>query len=202
MHKKDRAVVRSRRLVCQNGKFNVYFEHVCDARGHEVPDYLVVAPKQQSVGLVTGVAILPFVGDKIGIVHVWRPAIGDYSWEIPHGFIETPEENTASAVRELKEETGLVAGSMQSLGHVTPDAGVLAARVNLYLARDCKISERRTGELGLDEFRLIERGEFEAMVRVAEIQDAITLAAWCRLRLMQDEKGSLAIPQSVGCGES
>lgn len=182
-------VIRSRRLVCQNSKFDVYFEHVCDGRGHEVPDYLVVVPKQQGVELVTGVAVLPLVGDTIGMVRVWRPAIGSYSWEIPHGFIEVAEENAVSAARELKEETGLVAGSIQSLGYVTPDAGVLAARIHLYLARDCKVSDRRAGELGLDELRLVEQGEFERMVRSAEVQDSITLAAWCRFCLMQDGDG-------------
>lgn len=202
LHKQDDVVVRSRRLACQNSKFNVYFEHVRDARGYEVPDYLVVAPRHHGAGLVTGVAILPFVGEKVGVVRIWRPATEGYSWEIPHGFIEATEESPVSAVRELKEETGLVAGSIQSLGHVAPDAGVLAARIHLYLARSCKVSDSRAGELGLDEFRLVEQGEFEKMVRSAEIQDAITLAAWCRWRLMEDDKGSFAVPQSVGCGRS
>lgn len=173
----------TRRLVCANSKFNVYFDHIVDPRGHEVKDYLIVAPKQQGPDLLTGVAILPLVGDKVGLLCIWRPAIGGYSWEIPHGFVEAAEDNADAAARELVEETGLVAGTIRSLGHITPDAGVLAARVHLYLASDCRPGEGKTGELGLSGFKLFALSELEAMIRTSEIQDALTLAAWCRLRL-------------------
>src|SRR5512142_2990126 len=102
----DGAAVRivSRRLIGENSRFHVFFEHVADGQGHEVPDYLVVAPKRQSGNMVTGVAILPVIDGKIGLVRIYRPAIRDWSWEIPHGFVEEGEEAHASAIRELVEE--------------------------------------------------------------------------------------------------
>ena len=73
--------------------------------------YGVVHFKNRAVG------VLPV--DHEG--HVWlvgqyRYPLDAYSWEIPEGggpMSETPE---ATALRELREETGLVAGRLESLG--------------------------------------------------------------------------------------
>jgi len=83
---------------------------------------------------VTGVAILPIIQDRyVGMVRIYRPAIRAYSWEIPHGFVEAEErDHQASAIRELMEETGLKVSNVESLGYITPDAGVIAGRVHLF----------------------------------------------------------------------
>lgn len=177
--------VKSRRLVCENQKFNVYFDHVVDPAGFEVPTYLVVAPKQKNADLVTGVAVLPVQDDMVGLVRIYRPAIGAYSWEIPHGFAEPGESDQVSAIRELMEETGLIVKSVESLGLITPDAGVLAGRVHLYLANGGVKGLGREGEIGLREFRWFSRNEFETMVVNSEIQDSFTLSAWCKFLLSQ-----------------
>lgn len=114
-----------RRPTCKNSKFSVYSQHVIDSACFEVKDYLIVQPKQQLEGLFTGVAILPLLNSKVGLIKIFRPATNDFSWEIPHGFIEGVEQVETSAMRELKEETGLVASDIISLGYITPDSGVL-----------------------------------------------------------------------------
>lgn len=183
--------IRNRRLVCENLKFHVYFDHVVDQAGHEVSDYLVVSPKQQSPDLVTGVAILPIIeGRYVGMVRIYRPAIRAYSWEIPHGFVEAEErDHQASAIRELMEETGLKVSNVESLGYITPDAGVIAGRVHLFLATQY---QQQTGtqlkELGLGEFRFFAIEEFERMIENSVIQDTFTLAAWCKYLLRHKER--------------
>jgi ADP-ribose pyrophosphatase YjhB (NUDIX family) len=176
--------IRSRRLVCENQKFHVYFDHVVDKAGNEVPDYLVVSPKQQSQNLVTGVAILPIVQGSVGLVRIYRPALRAYSWEIPHGFVEADEhDQQASTIRELSEETGLKVSNVESLGFITPDAGIIAGRVHLFLAVNCEQTGTQTNELGLKEFSYFSVEEFERMVENSVIQDTFTLAAWCRYLL-------------------
>lgn len=177
--------ILSRRLVAENLKFNLYFDHVVDATGLEVPEYLVVAPKIVSDNMVTGVAILPIQSDKIGLIRIYRPALRGYSWEIPHGFVEEAEDNKLSAIRELMEETGLQVNDIRSLGYFTPDGGILAARVHLYLAQDCQLLHDQTPEVGLREFQFFSRERFEQMIIDSEVQDAFTLSAWCKYRLMQ-----------------
>lgn len=178
--------VVDRRLACENTKFFVYFDHVIDKAGSEVRDYLVVAPKNAGKNLVTGVAILPIADGQVGLIRIYRPAIRAYSWEIPHGFVDEGEDEATSALRELLEETGLVAdpGCIPSLGYITPDTGVLAARVHLFLAEACYATQPIQRELGLREFRLFPFEEMEKMIARSEIQDTFTLAAWCKYQLL------------------
>ena len=175
--------VIGRRLACENTKFFVYFDHVVDKSGSEVQDYLVVAPKNAEENLVTSVAILPVLGEQIGLIRICRPAIRDYSWEIPHGFIDEGEIDNSSALRELLEETGLAVESddFSSLGYITPDAGVLAATVHVFLAEACFASKRIQPELGLRDFRFFSFTEFGEMIERSEVQDTFTLAAWCSI---------------------
>lgn len=180
--------VIGRHLAGENTKFLVYFDHVVDNAGFEVKNYLVVAPKNAGKNLVTGVAILPIVDEQVGLVRIYRPAIRAYSWEIPHGFVDEGEDSGTSAMRELLEETGLTADtkSFTSLGFITPDSGVLAARVQLYVAETANLTEQRKGELGLREFHLFHFRELEEMIERSEIQDTFTLSAWCKYRLLQN----------------
>lgn len=182
--------VVERRLACENSKFFVYFDHVIDKAGSEVRDYLVVAPKNAGKNLITGVAILPVVDGQVGLIRIYRPAIRAYSWEIPHGFVDEGENEIASALRELLEETGVVADQscFSSLGFITPDSGVLAARVHLYVAEAGYSTSQREFELGLREFRFFDFQELENMIERSEVQDTFTLAAWCKYRLTQNSR--------------
>ena len=182
--------VIGRHLAGENTKFLVYFDHVVDNAGFEVKNYLVVAPKNAGKNLVTGVAILPIVGEQVGLVRIYRPAIRAYSWEIPHGFVDEGESDNSSALREMLEETGLAVESryFSSLGYITPDPGVLAARVHLYLAEACHMTQQIQRELGLREFRFFPFRVLEKMIERSEIQDTFTLAAWCKYQLLQNAR--------------
>jgi len=175
------------RLMCENTKYFVYFDHIIDKAGDEVKNYLIVAPKNAGKNLVTGVAILPITDGRIGLIRIYRPAIRDFSWEIPHGFVDEGESDYTSALREMLEETGMIvtAQNFSSLGYITPDSGVLAARVHLFLAAAGHVSQGVQRELGLREFRFFPVDEFEMMINRSEIQDTFTLAAWCKYQLLQ-----------------
>lgn len=176
-----------RRLMCENTKFFIYFDHVIDQAGFEVRDYLVVAPKNAGKNLLTGVAILPIVEGEVGLVRIYRPALRAYSWEIPHGFVDEGEDSQSSAARELLEEAGLAVdpACLSSLGFITPDSGVIAARVELFIANTPRINMAREGELGIREFRFFPVPTFENMILNSEVQDTFTLAAWCRYQMLQ-----------------
>jgi 8-oxo-dGTP pyrophosphatase MutT (NUDIX family) len=177
--------VIGRRLACENNRFLVYLDHVVDQTGFEVKNYLVISPKTSRDNLISGVAILPIVGKRVGLVRIYRPAIRAFSWEIPHGFVDQGESDEQSASRELLEETGLVVapGGLKSLGYITPDSGILAARVHLYLAAECAPSVQKVSELGLRELRLFNIDDLKKMIGSSEIQDTFTLCALFRYHI-------------------
>src|SRR5947209_4143891 len=96
-HRLDRTVpqqammLQDRRKICENRVFSVYLDHLRDASGSEIPDYLVVQPKRSNGDLVSGVSVLPFLGDRIGLLLVYRHAIGRPMWEVPRGFVDAGE---------------------------------------------------------------------------------------------------------------
>jgi 8-oxo-dGTP pyrophosphatase MutT (NUDIX family) len=176
-------VLTKRTLACENSRFFVFFDELKSKDQSSVPDYLVVAPKNVGVNLVTGVAVLPICDGKIGLIRAYRHAIQDYSWEIPRGFVEEGESDPASALRELEEETGLSCDSLElrSLGFITPDAGILAARVHVHVALRCiRIRPYTAVELGHREFRLFDSSEIENLISRSEIQDPCTVFAYYR----------------------
>jgi hypothetical protein len=69
--------------------------------------YGVVQFKNRAVG------VLPIDGEgRIWLVGQYRYPLKAYSWEIPEGGSGPSETPEATAHRELREETGLIAGRM------------------------------------------------------------------------------------------
>ena len=172
-----------RNLVCENSHFSVFFDELECPGQTSSPAYLVVAPKRSRDNLVTGVAVLPICDGKIGLIKAYRHAIQGDSWEIPRGFIEGGENVLVSALRELEEETGLSCDRSQIkfLGFVTPDAGILAARVQVYVALRCRrIRPYAPSELGHRDFCLFDPAEIEDLISRSVIQDPCTVVSYFR----------------------
>ncbi len=180
----DRPItLRERRLACENAKFDIFFDWIEDVGGHSVRNYLVVSPKTKMPDLVTGVAMLPVMNGRIGLLKVYRHATGEYSWEIPRGFVERAEDDLNSVAREFEEETGLGCREQDivSLGYMTPDAGVLSARVHLFAARASFAQQEYVpAELGHRALQFFSLSEVDRMMRASEIQDSYTVAAICK----------------------
>ncbi|QPJ65275.1 MAG: NUDIX hydrolase [Candidatus Nitrohelix vancouverensis] len=176
-------IIHQRRTVCENSKFNVYFDHVESGSVFEIRDFLVVSPKVKLDNLVTGCAVLPVVGDQFALLKIFRHPVREYSWEIPRGFVESVESMNASALRELKEETGLVCDEKKliPMGQITPEAGILEARIQLFAALDCYEDRPfQPNEMGHREMKLFSKTEIEEMAQNSIIQDPATLITYYR----------------------
>jgi ADP-ribose pyrophosphatase len=176
-------ILHNRRLVCENSQFDVFFDHVEDSDGSKVTDYLVLVPRRKAANLITGVAILPIVDGRYALLRIYRHAIDDYSWEIPRGFVEPGEENIESVIRELGEETGLKCekNHIRSLGYLTPDAGILAARIHLFVATQCQWrAPFIVNEMGHRELKLFNASEMVQMAKESVVQDPYTLITYYR----------------------
>jgi ADP-ribose pyrophosphatase len=84
-----------------------------------------------------GVAVVPLHADgTVTLIRQLRPAVGEALLELPAGRRDPAEAPELCGLRELKEETGLTAGSLASLGAIYTSPGVFDEQIHLYLATD------------------------------------------------------------------
>lgn len=177
-------VKKNKKIVAQNRFFEIYFNDYEDKYGNKVNNFLVVKPKNISRDLVAGIAILPVFRGKIGLLKIYKNPIENYSWEIPKGFVEKDEKNKQAALRELYEETGLSCNDIQEYGYTMPDAGIISARIQLFLAENCKEERKfeRT-EIGLKELKYFSIARVKKMIEKSIIQDACTIITFYKYLL-------------------
>jgi ADP-ribose pyrophosphatase len=177
----DRRIRRlARRLAAENSRWHVWFDHIVDTAGREVPDYLVVEPKVKLAGAVTGVGVLPIVEGQVVLLPVWRHALAAQGFELVKGFIDAGETAEQGALRELAEETGLVCdpADLAFFGHVAPEPSTLAGKGALFIARNCRPGAARAeDEAGLAPPQGFTAGQVEWLIRDGAIEDAMTLVA-------------------------
>lgn len=86
---------------------------------------------------IGSVVILPLDQEgKILFVRQYRHAIGTHILELPAGTLEEGEQPEVCAHRELREETGMAAGSMHYLGGFYLAPGYSTEFMHVYLAAD------------------------------------------------------------------
>ena len=94
------------------------------------------------------VVVLPFTADgEVVVIEEWRQAVDRVTYGLPAGGLEADDgDPVAAARRELTEETGYEAGSVEALSTYEPANGLFDAVFHYVVARDCEA----TGERALD----------------------------------------------------
>jgi ADP-ribose pyrophosphatase len=121
-------------------------------------------------------AVLPIEGDTCYLIRQYRFAVDRYLYEVPAGTMDPGETPEQTAVRELREETGLNAGTMIPRGCIFTTPGFTTERIYLFEARDLI----PTQVTSLDEDEVIEpaifsRDDLLEMVDDGIIRDAKTI---------------------------
>ncbi len=79
--------------------------------------------------------IVPVFDDMtVGLVRQYRHAAGKYLLEVPAGSLEAGEDQLTGAIRELEEEIGVVAASVELLTEFYVSPGFLTEKMFVYLA--------------------------------------------------------------------
>lgn len=137
--------------------------------------------------------VIPRDGDRLHLVEQFRYPVGRRRWEFPAGTAPDRMEVDAAelAARELKEETGLVAGRMELIGHLEVAPGMSSQQGRVFLATELVEgpAQREPTEQDMRQ-GWFTTAEFEAMALQGEITDSQSLAAYLLLRLHDRRTGS------------
>ena len=124
-------------------------------------------------------AVIPVTEEgKILMVRQYRNALDRFTLEISAGKLDSPDEPTLDcAARELEEETGYRAESMEFLISVNTTIAFCDEHIDIYLARDLKPSHQHLDEDEVIQVEEWELKDLEEMIFSGKITDAKTMAA-------------------------
>jgi ADP-ribose pyrophosphatase len=115
--------------------------------------------------------------EKVLLIKQYRHPIGEVIYEIPGGFVDEDEDYETGLKRELAEETGYEFSSVEHLGRVTANPGLLNNYTELFLA----VGGRKTGMQQLDhaeeiEIVLVSMDELIALLLKGDIKQSLHTA--------------------------
>jgi ADP-ribose pyrophosphatase len=132
---------------------------------------------EREIVLHRGSAVIVPVFDDgtVALVRQYRHAAGKYLLEVPAGSLEEGEDPQTAAKRELEEEIGYRAETVEKIAEFYVSPGFLTEKMFVYLAT--KLTET-SQDLEEDELIEIERLTFQQAldkIRSGEIEDAKTI---------------------------
>jgi len=141
--------------------------------------YSVIRIRRHAVG------VLPIEDDgRVHLVGQWRFPLGRYSWEMPEGGADPGEAPLACAARELAEETGLRATSLQPILEMDLSNSLTDEQATIFLATGLTPGAARPDATEVFKRRTAPFAEALARVTDGRIRDAMTVAAVLRAHHM------------------
>ena len=137
--------------------------------------------------------VIPADGDRLHLVEQYRYPVAGRRWEFPSGTADQRLDADAAALaaRELREETGLVAGTLTPLGTLDIAPSMFSLQCRVFLATDLT---HGTPERELEEQDMrsawFTRADVERMISDGTITDAKSTAAYALLLLRAQASGS------------
>jgi ADP-ribose pyrophosphatase len=125
------------------------------------------------------VVIIPETEDgSLFLVRQFRQATGKELFEFPAGTLETSEEPLACARREVQEECGMRAASVEQLGTLYPAPGFCNEIQHVFLARNLSPVQQNLDEDEFLEPRTVSVTEIFALLEQDDVIDGKTLASF------------------------
>lgn len=127
-------------------------------------------------------AIIAFLDEEsIILVEQFRLSLNRNLLEIPAGKLENKEDPRECALRELEEETGYKANSIEYIGKIATAPGFCDEIIYLYKAKDLVKGKKNEDEDEFTNVKVYKLNEIKEMVKSGEIIDAKTVAMFTYL---------------------
>ena len=150
-------------------KFEVQRRRVTMPGGRVVDREMVVHPG--------AVVILPALDDgSVVLIRNYRFAVGETLLELPAGTLEADEDPRDCAARELEEETGYRAATIEPLGEFYTSPGLLSERMCAFVATDLTQVGQRLDETEEIEVAVHAQDKIRQLLADGALHDGKTLA--------------------------
>jgi 8-oxo-dGTP pyrophosphatase MutT (NUDIX family) len=150
----------------------VHRQRIRTAHGYEIPEYFLL----DCPDFVTVLALTS--ARQAILVEQYRHGPGRILLELPAGMIDATDSSPADAAeRELREETGYRAGSIEPLGKLIPSTARQSNWTYCFLALDCEWVGQPGGDPAeLIVPRLLPLDELKALARRGELPSQTSLS--------------------------
>lgn len=156
------------RLVLEGERFDVYQMELNGSDGKVYHREVIRHPG--------AVVLLPLVdADIVVLIQNHRPTVGETLLELPAGTREPDESPEQTAARELIEETGYRAGTLQEMCEFYSAPGICDELMHLYVATDLTAGQHAREAVEQIENQLVHRNEVRDLIAQGSIRDAKTL---------------------------
>lgn len=136
----------------------------------------------------TAIGILPLDENyNTWLVGQYRYVLNAYSWEIPEGGCPLGTSPEKSALRELVEETGLIAGQLIEIQRIHLSNSVSDEYGIIYIAKDLTQGEAEPEETEDLEIKKLPFKEAYEMVLNGKITDSVSIAAILKTQILINE---------------
>ena len=132
------------------------------------------------------VIVIAKEGNYFYLIEQYRYTTKSKLLQVVAGAIEEGQTPLATARRELKEETGIIAKNFKKLGWFYSEYGKSGQKAHVFLAEDLEIGEQLPDDLekecGITK-RKLKISEVKNLIRSGKIKDHDTLSALCLFML-------------------
>ena len=179
MHQKNPWTIKNSKPIYQNAWIDVTEFEVLNPAGNP-SIYGKVHFKNIAVGVV------PITPDMhTYLVGQYRFTLDAYSWEIPEGGCPEGTDPLQTAIRELKEETGLVGAKYKELMRIHLSNSVSDELAIIYLATQLTQQDAEPEETEALQIKKVSLSDAFGMVADGTITDAMSVAALTKIELLQ-----------------
>ncbi len=158
-------------LAYENRYVQVYDDEVAFPSGR-TGTYLRIVESHGRPGVVA----LALAYGRVALVHSYRYPTGAWEWGLPRGF-GSADDPVASMLTELDEELGGRPEHLEPLVTMTSNSGLLAGRVEIFLARYAEPVAAPADPDEIHGVRWVTVDELRGEVADGLIDDGFTLAA-------------------------